>query len=49
MSLTLEIPDTVAHALRLPKAGRQNELLELAPPSTPAKSFLSARRASSPR
>ena len=31
MSLTLEIPDTVEHALRLPKAGRQNELmLELA-------------------
>ena len=31
MSLTLEIPDTVEHALRLPKDGRQNELmLELA-------------------
>lgn len=31
MSLTLEIPDTVEQALRLPKARRQNELmLELA-------------------
>ncbi len=31
MSLTLEIPDTVEHALRLPKAGRRSELmLELA-------------------
>ncbi len=31
MSLTLQIPDTVEHALRLPKGGRRNELmLELA-------------------
>ena len=31
MSLTLEIPDTVEHALRLPKDGRRSELmLELA-------------------
>ena len=31
MSLTLEIPDTIEHALRLPRDGRQKELiLELA-------------------
>ncbi len=27
MSLTLEIPDTVEHALRLPKDGRRSELM----------------------
>ena len=46
MSLTLEIPDSIEHALRLPASGRQKELMVELAVALYARGILSVGKAS---